>query len=169
MKKQAIRRLVFAAMLASLVFVATWIAIPTGLGGNINLGDSMLLLGSWLLGGAWSIVACALGASLTDLLGGYAMYSPGTFVIKALMGIAAILVYRCTKKLPSLLRCVLSGLAAEAVMVVGYLVYEAAFLGLGVGALIGVPFNLLQAAASILVATLLQILLRKARVDELLG
>ena len=96
MTKKHIRLLAFSAMFSALVFAMTWIAIPLPLG-NINLGDCMVLLGAWLLGGAWSAVACAFGAALTDLLGGYAIYAPATFLIKALMVVVALLVRRITQ------------------------------------------------------------------------
>lgn len=166
MKQKHIQKLVFSAMLAALVFTATWIAIPNGLGGNINLGDSILLVGAWTLGGAWSMVAAAVGAMLTDLLSGYVIYAPATFVIKALMCGAAILVARLARKLPPFLRFSLSALAAECVMVAGYFVYEIFIFSLPVAAL-GIPFNMIQALASLIVANLLRLLLSKARLDRL--
>ncbi|MBQ9784806.1 MAG: ECF transporter S component [Clostridia bacterium] len=167
MKTKYIQKLVFSAMLASLVFTATWISIPNGLGGNINLGDSMLLLGAWMLGGPWSAVACALGAMLTDLLGGYAVYAPATFVIKALMVGAVLVIERLLRRMPVMPRACLSGVCAECVMVLGYFVYETCIFSLPVAAM-GIPFNLIQGGASILVATLLRVLLIKARLDQLM-
>ncbi len=167
MKTKHIQKIVFSAMFASLVFAATWISIPNGLGGNINLGDSMLLIGAWTLGGPWSVFACALGPMLTDLLGGYAIYAPATFVIKALMVVVAILIERVARRLPAVRRYLLSGLGAECVMVLGYFAYEIFIFSLPVAA-VGIPFNLIQGGASILVASLLRILLSKARLDQLL-
>lgn len=167
MKTKHIQKIVFSAMIAALVFAATWISIPNGLGGNINLGDSMLLIGAWTLGGPWSVLACAIGPMLTDLLGGYAIYAPATFVIKALMCAVAILVERLARRLPSAWRYLLSALAAEGVMVLGYFTYEIILFSLPVAA-IGIPLNLIQGAASILVASLLRILLSKARLDQLM-
>ena len=166
MHTKNIRKLVFAAMLAALVFCATWISFPVGIG-NVNLGDAMLLLGSVTLGGPFSVVACALGATLTDLLGGYAVYAPATLVIKALMGVVAILIYKVTSRFSTVVRQLLCGVCAELVMVIGYLLYEAFFLSLGVAALVSVPFNCLQGAFGIAVSMLSYGILKKAKLTDL--
>ena len=153
-------------MLAALVFSATWISVPVGIG-NVNLGDSMLLLGAWTLGGPWSVIACALGATLTDLLGGYTVYAPATLIIKALMGVVAILVFRLSSRFSTLVRHLLSGIAAELTMMVGYLLYEACFLSFGAAALVSLPFNAIQGIAAVTVATLAYKLLEKANLTKI--
>ena len=169
MTHKNIRKLVFSAMLAALVFTATWISVPNGLGGNINLGDSVLLLGAWLLGGPWATAAAAVGAALTDLLGGYTVYAPATLVIKAVMVLVAILVSHLLRRFPPFPRRLLSGLAAESVMVAGYFGYEAFVLGLGIlPAATGIPFNLIQGAVSILIANLLCLILEKAGLSDVI-
>lgn len=167
MKTHHIRKLVFSAMFAALVFTATWLSIPNGLGGNINLGDCMLLIGAWTLGGPWAVVACALGAMLTDWLSGYVIYAPATFVIKALMVIVALLVQKLTAKRPAVVRYILSGIAAELIMVLGYFAYETIIYSLP-AAVAGVPFNLIQAGAAVLVANLLMKLLSHAKLQDVL-
>ena len=155
-KQTKLRKLVYGAMLGALVFAATWISVPLPVG-NVNLGDGVLLIAAWMLGGPWAVFAAAIGATLTDLMGGYAIYAPATFVIKALMAVVAILVLRALlkSKLPKLLARVLSAVCAEAVMVIGYFVYEATAIGLGWGALASVPFNLVQGAVAIALSILL--------------
>ena len=162
-KEKRLRKLVFGAMFAALVFAATWISIPMVIG-NINLGDGVLLLAAWMLGGPWAALAAAIGATLTDLVGGYAIYAPATFVIKALMvfvAIAALKVFQKVK-LHAVVARVLSALAAEIVMIAGYFVYEATVIGLGWGALVSIPFNAVQGAVAILFASLLYQVLAKA-------
>ena len=162
-KEKRLRKVVFGAMFAALVFAATWISIPMPIG-NINLGDGVLLLAAWMLGGPWAALAAAIGATLTDLVGGYAIYAPATFVIKALMVLVAILVFKVFEKvkLHAVVARVLSAFAAELVMIVGYFTYEATFLQLGWGALASIPFNAVQGAAAILIASLLYQVLTKA-------
>ena len=163
MKQKKLRKLVFGAMFAALVFAATWISIPLPIG-NINLGDGVLLLAAWMLGGPWAAVAAAIGATLTDLMGGYAIYAPATFVIKALMVLVAIAVLKMLRKtkLHVVVARVLSALAAELLMIVGYFTYEALVIGLGWGALVSIPFNAVQGAVAILIASLLYQLLERA-------
>ena len=51
MKDSKIRKLVMAALLAALTYVATTvIKIPTPTGGYVHPGDGMVLLSGWLLG-----------------------------------------------------------------------------------------------------------------------
>ena len=150
-------------MFAALIFAATWIAIPLPIG-NINLGDGVLLLSAWMLGGPWAALAASVGATLTDLMGGYAIYAPATFLIKGLMVWVAILVLKALEKanIHTAVRRILSGLAAELVMIVGYFVYEALLIGLGWGALVSIPFNAVQGAVAILMASILYQVLSKA-------
>ena len=98
--------------------------------------------------------------ALADLTLGYMVYVPGTFVIKALMAIVA---YFAAKAIPgkSVVKSVVSGVLAEAVMVGGYFCFEATFLGLGLGAAAGVVSNLMQALAGIICAVLVKLILDK--------
>lgn len=152
-------------MFCALVFAGTWISVPMPIG-NINLGDGMLLVGAWMLGGPWAIVATALGATFVDLMGPYAVYAPGTLVIKALMATVAILLLKLLgkTKLPRSLALILSATAAELVMIVGYFAYEALFLGLGLGATASIPFNAMQGGAAIVLSVAVYELLSRAGV-----
>lgn len=86
------RQMVLAAMFVALGCVATMLVqIPSPTNGYLNLGDAVVLLGAYLLGPAYGAVAGGAGPALADLLSGYAMYVPGTLVIKALMGLTAAL------------------------------------------------------------------------------
>ncbi len=162
MHEQRIKKITLSAAFCALTFAATFISIPAPVIGNINIGDGVLLLAVWLLGGAWSVVAAATGAALCDLVGAYAIYAPGTLVIKAAMAGVALLVKKLTASLPLPLGRLLSGLCAEAVMIVGYFLYEAFFLQLGAGAaLLNVPFNGIQGAVGIAMFYLIHTLLTK--------
>ncbi len=163
MNQKRIERLVLGAMFCAMVFTATWIYIPSPIVGNINLGDAMLLLSAWLFGGPYSILAAAVGSALTDLMGAYAIYAPGTLVIKALMTLVAILVFRLARqgRLPQFPALLISGFCAELVMVIGYYLYEALFLSLGfVGAAVNIPFNAAQGIVCLILAVLCRILLK---------
>lgn len=144
MKNQHLRRLVQIALFAAITTIATLIIqIPIPGGGYVNPGDCAILLCAWLLGPAAGAAAGGLGAALADILSGYALYAPGTLVIKALVGLCAgLLAGRNASRVPVRL---VSGAAAEAVMVLGYFVYEALLLQVGMGAAAGIPGNLIQA------------------------
>lgn len=155
MRSFSIRKLVFSAMLASLVFAATWIQIPAPLG-NINLGDSILLAGVWMLGGPLSCVACAIGAALADLVSGYAIYAPATLLIKAAMAFSAMAIVRHREHCRHPYRfTVLSAIVSEIIMVVGYFLYEGLFLYGFPAALLAIPFNLVQGTVCAVISLLL--------------
>ena len=96
MKHQKLYRLVLAALFAALIFVATNIIhIPTpGTNGYVNLGDCMVLLGAFLLGPVYGAAAGGIGSALADILSGYAVFAPGTFVIKALIAVIAAVIMK---------------------------------------------------------------------------
>ncbi len=84
----SIKQLVLTALFAALCTVATMIAFPAG-PGYINAGDIVLLLAAFTLAPTQAMLAAGIGSALADLLNGYAMYAPATFVIKALMALCA--------------------------------------------------------------------------------
>ena len=162
MKDIRIRKLVFAALMAALTYVATIvIQIPSPMQGYVNLGDCCVLLSGWLLGPWWGGGAAGIGSMLTDLLNGYAHYAPGTFVIKGCMAIAAALIVKAMGRKPA--GYVVSGVAAEAIMVAGYFGYAALLLGKGIGAAASIPGNLVQAAMGLVIGLLLFFLLKRSK------
>ena len=98
MKENKVYKLVLSAVFCALVFTMTFIAIPAPSVGNINLGDCMVILSACLIGGWYGVFAGAVGAALCDLASGYAIYAPGTLVIKALMVIVVLIVRRFVLK-----------------------------------------------------------------------
>ncbi|MBQ3135759.1 MAG: ECF transporter S component [Oscillospiraceae bacterium] len=160
MKNKRLHKLVLTALFAAMTTVATLILqIPIPGGGYVNPGDCIILLCAWVLGPAAGAAAGGLGAALADLLSGYALYAPGTLIVKALMGLCAgIFLCRRTARLSLRL---LGGAVAEAVMVLGYFAYEAAILGVGPGAAAGIPGNAIQAAFGLVAAAAIYPLLRR--------
>lgn len=168
MTDQKLRKLVMAALFAALTTVMTMvIRIPSPMSGYVNLGDCAVLLSAWILGPGLGCAAAGIGSMLADLLG-YPLYAPGTLVVKGLMALAAGLLFRRLRRgesshaLPALLA---SGAAGEAVMVAGYFLYEVAPVpvGLGLGALANVPFNLVQGVFGLVSAGAVYLALFRAR------
>lgn len=157
MKKTKIKEVVISAMLASLTCVATMIIkIPTPLHGYANLGDCIVLLSAFLLPVSYGFCAAAIGSALADVLSGYAMYAPATFVIKGLMVIVACFIYKqFTKKDKKLLLGkIISGFVAEIVMVAGYFVFEGFLYGFE-ASLVNIPANAIQGVVCLVVGILL--------------
>ena len=97
-----------------------------------------------------------------DLFLGYAVYAPGTFVIKALVALCACLIHSGLRKGNRVLSGIVSGLIAEIIMVLGYFLYAAVVFGEGLSAFAAtVPANSLQGAFGVAVGVPLLILLEK--------
>ena len=141
--------------------------VPSPTGGYLNLGDAVVILGAWLLGPVYGAVAGGVGPAMADLLSGYAVYVPATLVIKAVMALTAALMYRALGKKGLLL----SALAAEVPMVLGYWLFDGALAALSgggtlglclMGSAAGLPSNLVQAAFGAAASTLLALALRRS-------
>lgn len=161
MNNKKVRKLIFAAMLAALITVATMVVkIPSPTNGYVNLGDCFVLLAGWLLGPWYGGAAAGIGSMLTDLLSGYAYYAPASFLIKGADAFLAALLYRSLNQRRGAL--LLSGIIGELLMTAGYFGYSALLLGKGLTAALSVPGNLIQGAIGITVAILLMHLAKRA-------
>ena len=169
MKRQKLLHLLFASMFAALVFIATMIIkIPTPTGGYVNIGDGMVMICGWVLGPVWGSLAAGIGSMLADLVG-YPIYAGATFVIKALMalaacGIAAILkpVFKNFK----FMAYFIAGLVAEIIMVAGYFVFEATVMSYGWGAVVSVLPNVMQGVVGIAVGIVLMTVFDKTKLID---
>ena len=150
-KQKNLQRLAISALLTAIVCVATYIVkIPSpATNGYFNLGDCFVLLSGWLIGPVYGALAAGLGSALADLLSGYAQYAIPTFVIKALMAVAAYFVVKALNK-KKFIGKIIGGVAAEAIMVLGYFGYEAIFLGYGLAAAGSIFSNVMQGTVGII-------------------
>lgn len=146
------KQMISAALFAALTLVLTYfvkIPLPTG---YANLGDCAVLLAGWVLGPVYGSLAAAIGSMLADIFSGYAMYAAATFIIKGLMALIAYGLYQKLKKHTSrALALIISGAAAELLMVFGYFVFEDVLYGAGM-ALLNILFNAIQGTIGLLVA-----------------
>ena len=168
MNDKKIRKLVFAALLAALVCVATMVVqIPSPMQGYVNLGDCFVLLSGWLLGPWYGFAAGGIGSMLADLFLGYAHYAPGTLVIKGLVALLAALLYEKLGRSPA--ARIASGVVGEIVMVLGYFGYASMLLGKGLAAAASIPGNIFQGAVGLVVGAVLATVLERAKVTQKLA
>ena len=155
--RNANRRLVTAAMMAAMTVIATMvITIPTAGGGYVNIGDALVILSGWLLGGPYGALAAGIGSALADVLSGYAVYAPATFVIKALMGFIVGLHPKIFASMKNRMAAVIVvSAAAELIMLAGYFVFEALILGMGMAATASVAGNAVQAVVCLVLGNIL--------------
>ncbi|MBQ2833036.1 MAG: ECF transporter S component [Clostridia bacterium] len=158
MKGSSTFKIVVTALFAALICVATMlvqIPIPAT-GGYANLGDGVILICAFLLNPLYVVIAAGLGSFLADVLAGYMSYALGTLVIKA--GVALIVsvlvrkICRSTTFKKIIASLIISGVVAEAFMILGYFIYEATFLGLGLGAAGAIVGNIGQGVVGVIVA-----------------
>lgn len=180
MKDLTIKKTVTAALFAAMTCIATMIIkISTPTMGYIHLGDCFVLLSGVVLGPLYGALAAGIGSMFSDIFSGYISWAPATFLIKALTAaIAGFLFRRLHRagKSPAgrSAALVFCGFLGEAFMVFGYFLYEAAMAAFGSGALnraavaagiassaAGIPFNIVQGAAGIILASLLLPILSK--------
>lgn len=141
------RKLVLAALFAALACAATMaIRIPTfGTGGYIHPGDAVVILSGIFLGPVYGGLAAGIGSAMADLLGGYFLYVPITFLIK---GAVAFLTGKAFHALAAKGKSAWAGVAAGGILdilfvVLGYGLCES-FL-YGIPAAVGSMFpNLIQ-------------------------
>ncbi len=153
------KKFILTAMFAALACVATMVIhIPSPMNGYVNMGDAVVLLGAFLLGPVSGMIAAGLGSMLADLFLGYSSYMFATLIIKGLMGLAAGLM---VKKSGSVLFAAVAAVLAEAIMVLGYFLFESLILSNGLAALSSVPGNLIQGAAGMVASLVLYAVLKK--------
>ena len=152
--RSKIKKIVFAALMAALVCVATMIIkIPSPLKGYLNLGDGIVLLAGWLLTPGYGFLAAGLGSALADLLSAYVTYVPATFIVKGLMAPIAFVCFKLlSKKIGKLPAYLIGGGLAETVMVMGYFVFEGFLYGFE-ASLVNIPANAVQGVAGLVIGT----------------
>ena len=153
-------RLVLTALMICMIAVTTMffkIPIPFA-NGYVHLGDAMVFLSVLALGVKYGALASAIGSSLGDVLGGFAVWAPWTFVIKGCMALVmGLFILSRSKKnagpgrFSVQIMYVLGMLFAGLFMVAGYYIAEGVIYGWAV-ALFGIPWNIGQFSVGMTVA-----------------
>jgi len=157
---QSIRRLTTAGVLAAaIVLLTTIVSIPMPGGfGYINLGDMGVLLAGMLLGGGWGALCAGAASALSDVLLGYTIYAPATFIIKGLVALVAGLLFARTQKKIRFASLYLAALIVPA----GYFCYELLLYGAAT-AIPNIIFNTIQCMIGAVVATVVGVMLLKTK------
>ena len=152
-----LKKLILAALFAALSCVATMsIPNPTpGTGGYIHPGDAIVILSGVILGPVWGFLAGGIGSALSDLIGGYFVYVPITFVIKGLVALTSALLYHKIGKTQKsrYVAVVLGGIADIILVAGGYFVCE--YFIYGAGAAASIPANIIQGVGGLVISCIL--------------
>ena len=123
----SIRKLTTAGVLAAAIVMLTTLVsvpIPGGLG-YINLGDAGVLLAGMLLGGGWGALCAGAASAISDVLLGFSIYAPATFLIKGAVALLAGVLFVRVKKGIRFLFFYLAALLVP----IGYFFYETILYG----------------------------------------
>lgn len=175
MKKSTLTgKITLTALFAAMICVATMtIRIPIqATGGYIHLGDAFVILAGIFLGSGYGALAAGIGAMLADIIGGYFIYAPITFAVKALMAVSVWLIFARlygsdetgvkinSEKRHENIRCFLGGVFAAIINVLGYFIFE--WILYGSAAFFGIPGNLVQGISGLVISMLLYPFVKKA-------
>lgn len=166
------KKIVLTSLFAALCCIGTLLHIPAGPAlGYIHLGDALVLLSGLLLGPVYGGLGAGIGSMLADLLNGYAIYAPATFIIKALCamvcgGIFALFKKKHQNQTGLHITLLIGGILAEALMIGLYFIFEtgmyfvmqessASLLACAGTAALAIPYNAVQAVAAIILSNLL--------------
>ena len=154
------KQIAFTALFSALCCIGTvLIVVPLPASGYFNAGDIFVLLSAWCLGPLFGSVAAAVGSALADIVSGFAIYAPATFIIKGLDVLVAYTVYaflkkRIRKDALDFIPRALSAILGEALMVAGYFLFECLLYGV-IGATPNILGNLLQGGCCIFLSVAL--------------
>lgn len=140
-----IKYLVLTAIFSAMVYVLTaFVKIPTHQG-YIHIGDGMIYIAAALLPMPYAMLTGAVGAGFSDYLSGYPMWVLPTVIIKAL----SVAAFSSAGQTIVSKRNILAMLPASIVCIGGYYLAAVALYGDWGAALVDIPTNAIQSAASI--------------------
>ena len=144
MKDQKIRLMCITGISTAIVFVFTaYLHIPSHTG-YTHVGDGFIYLAACMLPLPYAMFVGAGGALLADCLTGYAIWAPGSIIIKT---VAVLFFSRKNARIISV-RNLLALIPAWAICIGGYYLYEALITGNYAAPLAGIPGYITQSVLS---------------------
>lgn len=159
MKNRTTQLLCQTAAFAAIIYIFTAVFhVPTHTG-YTHIGDGFLFLAACVLPAPYAAAAGAVGAGLADLLSGYAMWLPGTLIIKS---VTALYFSKNTQRILCL-RNLMALIPAWATCIIGYYVYEALLTGNWMAPLAGIPGYVTQSTLSTVVFIVMAVVLEPVK------
>ncbi|MFH0749006.1 MAG: ECF transporter S component [Candidatus Bathyarchaeota archaeon] len=147
-------------VMSAVVCVATFlIQIPNpATMGYINVGDAMVFTSALLFGPTVGFFCGGIGSALADLIGGYSLFAPITFVVKGVEGALVGLISNGKDWRRDVIAVIIGGVE----MISGYFLAETFILGFGaLAALTEVPGNFFQILTGCLISVPLSLVVRR--------
>ena len=160
MKNEKIKFMCLAGIFTAIVFVFTaYLHIPSHTG-YTHVGDAFIYIAACLLPLPYAMFVGAGGALLADCLTGFAIWAPGSVIIKTL----AVLFFSRKSKHIVCLRNTLALLPAWALCIGGYYLYEALITGNFLAPVAGIPGYITQSSLSTVLFIILGIAMDKLNI-----
>ncbi len=171
-------KLVMTALMTALITISTMtfkVPIPFTQG-YVHLGDAMIFFSVLLLGWKYGSLAAAVGSALGDILGGFSIWAPWTFVVKGGMAfLTGVILFMITRKAVKaaeeldlshgdtiklkvtsfFIKKIIAMFVGGIFMLIGYYVAEGVIYGNWFAPILALPWNLGQFATGIIIATIL--------------
>ena len=152
------------AVLASLSFVMTFINIRLPLPGNgglVHLGNIPVVIAAIVLGKKYGAVTGALGMTLFDIMGGWLLWAPFTFLIRLAVGFA-IGFFAKKRAGKSIAYKLLGILVGGVILISGYYAAEWIIYGNPFAPVASIPGNVLQIISMLVLGVPLAAAIEKA-------
>ncbi|WP_236905059.1 ECF transporter S component [Clostridium formicaceticum] len=161
--------LVLTGLLVALVFVATRfinIRLPIqSNGGLIHLGNTMLFMIAIVFGSKKAAVAGAFGMGLFDVLSGWAVWAPFTFIIRGVMGyLIGTISQAGGKKGNSFTRNLIAITVGGIWMLLGYYIAEVILYGNWIVPFGSIPGDIVQVVLGAMIGLPMAAALKKSKV-----
>lgn len=168
--KKSLLKITNTAIFTAIILLSTMlIKFSTGMGkGYIHFGDCFIYLSACILPFPYCLVASAIGGALADILGGFAVWTIPTAIIKILITLPFMLMCKNSKS-PKILsiKVALMTIVSGVISILGYFIAECILYSIA-SATLSIIGNTIQAVASgilfIIIATALDKMNFKSRV-----
>lgn len=170
MTRHKTREIVLCGLLTGMVFVATRfinIRLPLSInGGLIHMGNTILFMIAIVFGKRRGAIAGAFGMGLFDILSGWFLWAPFTFVIRGIMGyiVGAAAEGKFGKK--GLLFSLIGIVLASIVMIAGYYVTEGILYGNWIAPMTSIPGNVIQLLIGAAIGLPLASALKRTKIND---
>jgi uncharacterized membrane protein len=143
------KKLIIAACVFAATLLMTWLLKikldfmrgNVSAGAYINMGDIGVFAGAALLGGPLGALAASLASALADLFVGSAVYAIPSLIIKGSMALLTAQLLKRGSEWSNIAKTIC---ISEAVMVLGYFLFDLVFMGNYEVAALSLPLNALQ-------------------------
>lgn len=151
------KTIVQTALLVALVFLSTSfinIRLPfLSNGGLVHLGTAMLYIVAIVFGKKKGAIAGSFGMAIFDLVSGWALWAPFTFVIRAIMGyMVGVIAWSGNKEGNNIITNIVAMILSGVWMIIGYYITEVILYGNWVAPITSIPGDITQVIVGLILA-----------------